>query len=46
MGYLLNKKMIVDNSETKDLLNWEPTPINLTIRDMAESMTNILKIQK
>jgi dihydroflavonol-4-reductase len=46
MSYLLNRKMIVDNSETKDLLDWKQTPIEVSIRDMANSITKILNLEK
>ena len=43
MSYLLNKRFIVDNSEAKDLLNWEPTSIDTTIADMAASIVSRLE---
>lgn len=46
ISYLLDRKMKVDNSDTKELLNWKPTPLELTIKDMANSITRILDSKK
>ncbi len=46
MSYLLNRKITVDNSEAKELLDWKQTPIEISIRDMAKSITKILSLEK
>ena len=38
----LNKKTKLDNSQTKEVLSWEPMPMEKTIIDMGRSVQNIL----
>ena len=42
----LNKKTKLDNSQTKDILSWEPMPIEKTFIDMGRSVQNILDQRK
>ncbi len=42
----LNKKTKLDNSQTKDILSWEPMPIEKTFIHMGRSVQNILDQRK